>query len=102
MDSESSMTTHSGSSSMIKSHSLPIFYNHNDIMAHTHLTKDNYVNWSTLFKTLLRAHQLLFVIDPTPPLKILADGKNNPDHETWHKATDLICCWIKGTVTPAI
>ncbi|CAH1435258.1 unnamed protein product [Lactuca virosa] len=102
MDSESTMTNDSGSSGMTNSQSLPVFYNPNAIMAHTHLTKENYVNWSTLLKTLLRAHQLLFVIDPNPPPKTLADGKENPDHHKWKNATDLICCWIKGTVTPAI
>lgn len=102
MESESTMTNDSGSSPMTNSHSLPVFYNPNAIMAHTHLTKENYVNWSTLFKTLLRAHKLLFVINTNPPPKTLADGKENPDHDTWKNATDLICCWIKGTVTPAI
>ena len=102
MDSESTMTNHSGSSGMTNSQSLPIFYNPNAIMAHTHLTKENHVNWSTLFKTLLWAHQLLFVIDPNPPSKTLSDGKENPDHHKWKNVADLICCWIKGTVTPAI
>lgn len=83
-------------------YTLPVFYNPNPIMGQTYLTKDNYVNWNSLFKTMLRTHKLLFVIDPKPPAKTLADGSRNPLHELWTSGTDLVCGWIKGTVTPPI
>lgn len=102
MDLSQDSTSSSLNNSTKSPSSLPVFYNPNAIMGQTYLTKENYVNWSTLFKTLLRTHKLLFIIDPNQPVAKLDDGSDNPQHELWVSGTDLVCGWIKGTVTPAV
>ncbi|PKA52500.1 5'-3' exoribonuclease 2 [Apostasia shenzhenica] len=62
------------------------------------LTRDNYLLWKIQFLPLLRAHDLLGVVDDTDPCPDI----NDPAYATWIKRDQLILTWIISTLTEVV
>lgn len=84
--------------------SLLLFFNIQSIMSHYHLNNVNYINWSSLFTSVLDTHRLSSTITQRiPPPKLLEDGETeNPAYDFFFQASDLVLVWIKAMATAEI
>lgn len=86
------------------SSTLPLFLNIQSYLGHCHLTGENYLNWSSLFRSVLQTHKITFTItQKNPPSLHLEDGTTpNPDHDLFIQASGLVVGWMKAAVSDKI